>query len=50
MQTDHLKEALRQLNEAAYAAARAARKSQHPISAELKALALKTDELFEVAA
>ena len=47
MKPNELKDALRILNDTAYLAARIARKSQHPISAELKALALKTDELFE---
>jgi hypothetical protein len=47
METNELKDALRLLNDTAYLAARIARKSQHPMSAELKALALQTDQLFE---
>ena len=39
--------ALRALNEAAYAAAKAARKSGAPIAPELRAIALRTDELVD---
>ena len=39
METNELKDALRLLNDTAYLAARIARKSQHPMSAELKARA-----------
>jgi hypothetical protein len=42
-----LDEALRALNNAAYAAAKAARKESDPRAAELKALALRTDDLVE---
>ena len=42
-----LDQALRALNDAAYAAARAARKEGDPRAAELKALALKSDDLVD---
>jgi len=42
-----IQQALRDLNEAAYAAAKAARKSQDPRADELKRLALDTDRILE---
>jgi hypothetical protein len=42
-----LNQAMHALNEAAYAAAKAARKSQDPRAAELKRLALDTDRILE---
>ena len=38
---------LHALNEAAYAAAKAARKADHPMAAQLTALALETDKIVD---
>lgn len=40
-----LSQALRALNEAAYAAAKAARHEQSPLALELRTMALRTDEI-----
>ncbi len=42
-----LSQALRALNEAAYAAGRAARSEKSPLADELKRLALRTDEMVD---
>lgn len=44
---DPLAQALRELNEAAYKARKAAMKSNHRYSTELRAIALRSDEMYE---
>lgn len=45
-----IRDALRALNNAAYAAARAAGKAQHPFALELRQIALRSDEMVDATA
>lgn len=45
-----VRETLRALNEAAYAAARATGKTQHPFALELRQMALRSDKMVDATA